>query len=388
VTSEWCHRLAPDAALPTRDALLAGDPAVLPFTVGDVEVVRCKYRVGESLRVVYRCGGGRVVTVRASAGRPLRWWEFPDDRRLTGIGDLLAPGPALQAAAGGAAGSAAWVRSEVVEYAPERSLTVRALHADGGIVAYAKHYAPGTRDVAALAGRYAAVAGHLGDGLAAPRPLGCRRDVLVLAAMPGERWADVGAGHATDVARRLGRAIASVHAMPVPAGTPVFDRLAPDRLIAAACAVTRARPDLGDVPAALVDRLVDRRSEDAAVFLHGDCHPKNAIVDGADLALIDLDQAGTGPAAADIGSLMARLRVGTITGRHDVATEHATVAAFLAGYDAVRALPAARSLRWHTAAALVGEQAVRAVNRVRADVLAELPAVLAAAQDLAPGRPR
>jgi hypothetical protein len=36
--------------------------------------------------------------------------------------------------------------------------------------------------------------------------------------------------------------------------------------------------------------------------------------------------------------------------------------AFLSGYRAVRALPPDLSLRWHTAAALVAERGVRAVN--------------------------
>jgi Ser/Thr protein kinase RdoA (MazF antagonist) len=118
------------------------------------------------------------------------------------------------------------------------------------------------------------------------------------------------------------------------------------------------------------------------VLLHGDCHPKNALVDGGRLALIDLDQAGTGPAAADVGSYLARLRVARVVGRQTAAQEAAISTAFLAGYDAVRPQPPDDELRWHTAAALVAEQSVRAVNRVRPDVLAHLPAVLATAEEV------
>jgi len=80
------------------------------------------------------------------------------------------------------------------------------------------------------------------------------------------------------------------------------------------------------------------------------------------VALIDLDQAGIGPAAADVGSLLARLvstRVvdGTDTG--DLS------AAFLDGYAEVRPIPEAQALVWHTSAAMLAEVAMRAVNRVR-----------------------
>ena len=107
---------------------------------------------------------------------------------------------------------------------------------------------------------------------------------------------------------------------------------------------------------------------------HGDCHPTNALADGDSFALIDLDQAGTGPAAADIGSLLARL--------HQDGDSGAMRAAFLSGYRTVRTLPPERSLRWHTAAALVAERAVRAVNRVHLPTLDRLDDLLATADDV------
>ena len=56
--------------------------------------------------------------------------------------------------------------------------------------------------------------------------------------------------------------------------------------------------------------------------------------------------------------------------------------AFLSGYRAVRALPPDLSLRWHTAAALVAERGVRAVNRVHLPTLDRLPELLEAADDV------
>lgn len=365
--------LAPDPVLPGRDALL--DPATL---------VRAKYRIGESLRVVHRAGGGLVSTRLFPGGRVERW-TFPDDRRLRGLADVLAPAPDVAAVAGPAGDR--WVAGEVAEYAPERSLTVRAVDRDGAPVAYAKAYAPGTVDVAALADRYAAVAAGLaatGLPVASPRPLGrsADRGLLVLEAMPGERWGDLPPADLAPALRLLGRAVAAVHAMgpgAVPGLRP-FGRLAPPRIAHSAELVAAARPDLAGPLAAVAAALAAGPPPgDPAVALHGDCHPKNALVAGGRLALVDLDQAGTGPAGADVGSLLARLRLAVLVGDAGPTDERRLAAAFLDGYAAVRTPPPVASLAWHTAAALVAEQAMRAVNRVRRRVLPVLDQVVAAA---------
>lgn len=354
--------LAPDAALPMRDELLVPE-------VPDVDVVRVKYRVGESLRVLYRWGAGRR-TVRATADGRCRWWRFPDDRRLVGIADVMAPTPAMRTLVG----SRSWVRSEVAEYAPERSLTARLVAADGTTSVYLKLYAPGSRDVEALARRYS----HIAARIPAPTPIGWRDDVLVLTAMAGRHSP---ADPAT--ATRLGAAIARLHEIVPPAGTPPFERLGRSRLDGAVAAIALARPDVAAALGELRRRLDDRQPAGSPVLLHGDCHPKNLLVDGTDVALIDLDQAGIGPAAADIGSYLARLRLATVVGRQTPEEEAAMATAFLVGYAAVRPQPADDALRWHTAAALLAEQSLRGVNRVRRDVLVQLPAVLAAAVEVA-----
>jgi aminoglycoside phosphotransferase (APT) family kinase protein len=361
--------LAPDPVLPGRDDLL--DPATL---------VRAKYRIGESLRVVHRVDGG-LVSTRLFPGRRVERWAFPDDRRLRGLADVLRPPADVAGLAGGR-----WVRSEVAEYAPERSLTVRCADAAGATVAYAKAYAPGTVDVAALAARYAAVADGLrGTGLpvASPRPLGwsAERHLLVLEAMPGERWGDLPAERLRPALGLLGRAVAAVHGLDVPGLRP-FGRLAVPRVTRSAALVAAARPDLAGPLAEVAAALAGGPPPgDPAVALHGDCHPKNALVGGGRLALVDLDQAGCGPAAADVGSLLARLRLAALLGDADPGDQARLAAAFLDGYAAVRTPPPPGSLAWHTAAALVAEQAVRAVNRVRRHVLPVLDRVVAAAAD-------
>jgi aminoglycoside phosphotransferase (APT) family kinase protein len=122
---------------------------------------------------------------------------------------------------------------------------------------------------------------------------------------------------------------------------------------------------------AAVDRLIATAPGSApSVCLHGDVHLKNAIVRDGDVALIDLDQVATGPAAADVGSLLAALRAAGVDGESSV----------LAGYGRTAPHPLDRdALRWHVAAALVAERALRAITRVRADSLKQLPRLIAEA---------
>jgi aminoglycoside phosphotransferase (APT) family kinase protein len=400
------HGLARDSALPARDLLLDQDAAgahiaeLLGWHVTSCELVRVKYRIGESLRVTYRLvadGQPERLTVRAfrsgesesaywkSAGPGVChdpalnavWWAFPADRRLRGLADLLCPGPELAALAPG------WVAGELVEYSPERAATFRAVDATGTAVGYAKAYAPGTVDVVERSDRYARIASVLAaGGIASPVPLGRSeaRTVLMLQPMPGVEWGEL-SGPALSVAMdRLGSAIATLHAAgPAADPLPRFGRLDVRRVVHSAHLVAVGRPDVSIAAVRLADRLADGPPPGGPpVALHGDCHPKNALLAGHSIALIDLDQAGVGPAAADIGSLIARLYADDVVkpGTGDLR------AAFLSGYQAVRPLPPDRSLRWHTAAALVAERAVRAVNRVHLPTLDRLPELLETADDV------
>jgi aminoglycoside phosphotransferase (APT) family kinase protein len=396
------HGFAADPAMPGRDLLLDPDAAgdhlgrLLGRGLDRCELVRVKYRIGESLRVTYRTGPAELWTVRAFRGGDSAaaarkspgavhdpaldavWWAFPADRRLRDLGEVLRPAPDLAGLAPG------WVASELVEYSPERAATFRALDATGRPVGYAKAYAPGTVDVAERAGRYERIAGVLAaGGIGAPLPLGtsAARTVLLMRAVPGVQWGELTGPALVGAVRRLGVAIGTLHESgpELAAGLPRFGRLDPRRVVHSAHLVAVARPDVAGPALRLADRLADGPPPGGPVVaLHGDCHPKNALADGATIALIDLDQAGSGPAAADIGSLLARLHQDP-----DASTDPGTLrAAFLSGYRTVRALPAERSLRWHTAAALVAERAVRAVNRVHLPTLDRLPELLATADDV------
>jgi aminoglycoside phosphotransferase (APT) family kinase protein len=130
-----------------------------------------------------------------------------------------------------------------------------------------------------------------------------------------------------------------------------------------------------------VDRLVSALLASApgagpGVLLHGDLHPKNVLVHDDGVSLVDLDQAGAGPAAAELGSTLARLWAPRPGEPADPTTAALAADALL---DAYGRPPARRALVWHAAAALLVERAARAVSRVDAATLAELDRVLATA---------
>jgi len=435
VTEGTGHGLAPDPVLPARDDLL--DPPLvadlLSASLGDdrldirgAELVRVKYRVGESLRVLYRLDvggrahlvagrmftGGRSAAVhqqalrdalpsdglRATAldpGRDTVWWTFPNDRRLVGLDAVLDPA-GLPAALREAAGE--WSSSAVVQFVPERSVTLRALDPAEQTLAFVKCYAPQTQDVARLAARYDLFASRLRTAdptLRSPRVLAHSHDhnLLLLEPMPGRSWLHLDRPAAIDALRRLGRAIAVVHATALGAnsasGVRRFVRLDPTHITRAGELISQARPELATATRTLTNRLTaDPPAAQEQVLLHGDCHPGNVLVAGDRLSLIDIDQAGTGPAAADIGSLLARLNYGSVLGERDPATATVMTNAFLEGYSQVRALPDDSTLRWYVAAALVVERGVRAVNRARPSALSKLERLVGVGHDLLDGRSR
>ena len=197
--------LAPDPAVPTRDLLLDPRAAArrLEHALGGAAIRRCervraKYRVGESLRVLYRLTvRGRTVPVSvrtfsacrgseaferaladATPAGPLPpvahdpelgavLWTFPNDRRIRDL-PLLASPTSLGELLGMPCAT-----TRLTAYVPETQATARCLGAAGETVAWAKVYARDgaerTRRVAAaLGGRHGAL--RLPRLLSAPHP--------------------------------------------------------------------------------------------------------------------------------------------------------------------------------------------------------------------------
>jgi Ser/Thr protein kinase RdoA (MazF antagonist) len=392
-----------------------------PVRIDRYERRRAKYRIGDSLRVLHALhvdgepqlvasrtfadGRSAVVYGRArdsaqATGR-LRgvahdpelqsvFWAFPNDRKIAGLAGLAPATDRVSSLLGRPID-----RTVVAAYAPEKSATAACMPAAScAPVAYAKVFA--AREEAAVSLRvHAELSARLGEDdptLRLPAVLAYSHEdqMLVLEAVQGRRidgFRGRGREHAI---RRFGAALATMHDLPVPVDLADFVRLEQPSQAQAAALIAAARPDVAAAAARLRDELAARvpAPDGPPVCLHGDVHLKNALLQDDRVALIDLDQAGIGPAAADVGSVVAGLRYDALLGG-DAARGRRLERALLDGYSTRRRPPSAEALRWHVAAALLCERALRAVNRVRLDGLALLPAVLAEARTvLGEGAPR
>jgi aminoglycoside phosphotransferase (APT) family kinase protein len=413
--------LAPDPALPARDVLLDGAEmterladlmgADGPVGIDGYARGRVKYQVGQSLRVVHELdisGTTRLVASRtfrdgrskdvydraldgARAAGPLRpvahdpeletvFWAFPNDRKIATLPSLTPATDIVSRLLGRPI-----ARTVLAAYAPEKSATAACFDEPAGRpVAYAKVFAD-VEELAASHRAHTAVFDRLGTGhsaLRVPAVLASSEEhrLLVVEALEGRRIDTLRGPEHLEAMRRFGAALASLHGLPAPAALARFMRLDPTEQTPGAELIARARPDVAVAAARLAGELAAAApGAGEPVCLHGDVHLKNGLLQGRRVALIDLDQAGVGPAAADLGSAMAGLRY------HALVTDEAARGdrlerALLDGYASLRELPDAETLRWHVAAALLSERALRAVNRIRPDGLAHLGAVLAAAR--------
>jgi Phosphotransferase enzyme family len=399
-----------DPAVPQRDALLDPDfvaerlARLLGVEIGSCRQVRVKYRVGARLRTVHRIRTGvasfdvaastfpslehsernfaeaRERAVASGAVPPVAhdgdlttvFWTFPNDRKIASLPSLAGPAPEL------AELHPVWLRSELVSYAPEKAATVRCLDDEGRTVGYAKAYAG---EEGARARRvHEALARALGPDdplLRLPRALGYspRHRTLVVEAVDGVPV------RAPDAYRRLGRALARLHGL-APVDGARFRRADPDRLEAAAELIGSVRGDVAGAVRRLAGDLGPRLDAGDAVCLHGDVNFRNALLMNGHVALIDLDQVASGPAAAELGSVLASLRYAGLVGLLRPSLVPELGASFLAGYGEVRPAPGDETLRAHTAAALLGERALRVVTRVRPEGLRRLPDIVAEAREL------
>jgi tRNA A-37 threonylcarbamoyl transferase component Bud32 len=421
--------LIADHALPQRDLLL--DPNFMaglfsqelgvsgPIVVGGCEHLRTTYRAGESLRVAYRvsaCGQSCVVAGRAfpqSGSRkrfeqekpkvadcgPFRpvfhhaetdsiFWTFPNDRKIANL-PLLVDIP--QELAG--VFPSRWTRSSVVAYAPENCATAQCLSAQNDLLAYAKVYAGDHsqtcfRTYEAL--RQSADASDAEIHFPEVIYQSDQHHILVLQALLGRRMAEVQGRELFGAFARLGRALACLHSLPVPAHLQEFPRFTPSHMKLAVTSIGLVRPDLAQLASELCDALCHEKKElnEPAVCLHGDVHPKNGILLEKGVALIDLDQASVGPPATDLGSLLAALRYERHIGLLTETAERTLADTFLTGYQQFGMLPEPESLRWNMAAALFAERSVRAVSRIRLPGLQCLPELLMDAMHLLAGGDR
>ena len=390
--------LPPDLALPQRDALL--DTEALGARLRswlrlprDAQFVRrrAKYRVGESLRLVIGVRAGeRALTISARASRDLSvptrsaylrydtdlgavFRLFPHDRKLPALRDLTPESPALESMVGRVS------RIALAAYAPEKSATLRCDDVGGEAIAYLKTYADAQAESAfATLGALGARRERL---FAMPRAvaLDAPRRTLALSPLRGERLDRLYGERRVRAFESLGAALASLHSLPPFPSLAPFPRLTPSRLATARDLLAHVCPPLAADLTALHARLrASMQIPRELTMVHGDVHPKNALLDHDAIALLDFDQLALADPACDLGSFLAALEYDRITSE-DAGDAALLGDAFVSGYARVRALPDASRLRWHVAASLLAERGVRALSRLREAGLARLPEIVAAA---------
>ncbi|MBE2319923.1 aminoglycoside phosphotransferase family protein [Solirubrobacter sp. CPCC 204708] len=354
--------LAPDPVLPRRDALLRPETMAGVLSqrlhagvpVDACERMYVKYRVGDSVRVVYRYRVGETTAFAAArSGRrdgvpapevDAALYPFPHDRKLAALPRL--PG-------------------RLIAWAAEQSATAQL---DG---AYAKvQRADGERrGLRALADQ---------DAVRVPRLLADEDGVLTIEALPGRPPDLHGLGRSLRALHNLKRDSPSLGnataqsqngvdpgARDIKRDSPSlgnFVRLDRARLVTAAEVIAAARPEAGDAAKRFVERL-GAPPEQPEVLVHGDANLGNAVLleDGT-VALLDLEHLAVGPAAADVGQVVANLLVAGADARP-----------FLEGYGTLDR----EALSWYTRASLLARVALPAISRYRPQLIARLPRLLA-----------
>src|SRR4051794_12527092 len=404
---------AADPVVPFRELLV--DPKFVADRIGTIfgrSVSTCalrwaRYCIGDCLRVAYDVTvdrqqfvmSGRTFSDSAAAFERAHssaqsvhgmegiandpttqtvWWIVPNDSRLRNLGTLLDPPDRVRQSSG-----VAWDRSALLQYAPECSATAQLLDADGQVTGYAKAYRD--RDALEVAEQYNRVAASMTmlDAVRTPRALGWARPdrIVVLEPMPGRQWTQLPADLQAAAMRQLGAALANVHTLPTSFGGRTFQRFEPERIVHSADLVGLARDDVATDVRRLGDRLADETPARApAVNVHGDLQSDKVLFQGDEVHIIDVDGVGSGPASADLGSILASVLT------HQVVNPEEAVdglgGALLDGYRSVRNLPSEVELRWYTAAAFVADGAIHAVNRINESALAVLPDLLTLGEDV------
>ena len=102
------------------------------------------------------------------------------------------------------------------------------------------------------------------------------------------------------------------------------------------------------------------------VFLHGDLHPANVLVEGDSARLIDFDAALTGPAALDLGGLVSALVAQSLLQGAPDAIVPAIAAGIWRQYTRCRPDSLTRStFNWHVAFCLLRQRFARNLTRHR-----------------------
>jgi len=308
---------------------------------------------------------------------------FPDDHRLRSLRRLVEPCAARRLAARLAPDRPCLREAELtaVRYKPERRYVAR-LQAQSGERAALRLYADGGFEPA----RSAASAFRSAGALSVPGLLGssARDRALLLEWVPGRSLEEVLAEPRLDptAAARVGTALALLHEQQPAALTTPAPLAGAAAVHAAAGGLAALLPSLGERADALGNRLLGRLARLPALrsTIHGDFSADQVLLAAGRAAILDLDRAGLGHPAADLGSFVAALERDALDGTLERSRVDAFAGELVAAYRD-RSGCAALPVELHTAAALL-RLAVEPFRRREPDWPGRAERLLARAEEL------
>ena len=337
-------------------------------------------------------------SLRFLAAQDMLTWWWPNDSKLAAPRALtdrrrLATEtvPALLGALGlGGVARCVDHALEVVQYVPESRLTVRlrlSLASAAGETATQVVYGkagrePGVdRSYDTLVRVHGSAASSEGR-LQVPRPLllDAEGGFFWQQGLSGGALLDVPAGHARALMPALGGQLAALHALPLELDR-VGDvsqqlRQLQDVVRVMHWNFPRQRTATEASARALADGLT-RRSLPLRP-LHGDLHPRNVLVDGDRLSLIDLDGMRMGPVELELGSWIADAICRSVLAGQDPFADAPAWRALLRSYgDARSEAVDLDTVAWATGWSLLVQRAWRCVVNLKPGRFAIVPQLLA-----------
>lgn len=339
---------------------------------------------------------GRAVT--HIPGLEMVVWAFPNDRKLDGLPKLvdrtclkdeLIPGVIAANFASG--WHMADLAHELVHYVPEHTCTIRVNlqlhHQQTGekqaLTLYGKTYYnhDGAETYRLMRQLWTSQARQGGQLQLAP-PLAYHPDYKILwqSGLPGQTLLEqeMGSSHFLTLLSQAATTVAALHQAPVFCDRSIhfFDWVA--KLKEMRHLLAQVRPSCQQHLDILIDRLLSQAEQlgpQPAAALHGDLHLKNFFVDGAQVALIDLDNLCYGSPWHDIGSFIAGIFYRGLLMKMPEAEIWRMTEVFCRQYQ--QNVPWQVSgfvLNWYIAAALINERAFRCTTRLkgRLDILDDL----------------
>ena len=228
------------------------------------------------------------------------------------------------------------------------------------------------------------------DGrLLTPRPILWQGDCGLhwQAALPGVALLDASPQVDAAASSKVGEMLAGLHSACVPTPQRIGPQDLQQRLVQVADTLVTVEPRWESAVRALAGVLaggVDRAGAGKLGTLHGDLHPRNILVAGDRLGLIDLDNVRHGPAVADLGDWIADSLYRALLEGHGVAEALTACRAFLRAYERASGHSCAEAaVAWSTANSLFCQRAWRSVVNLKPGRYALVEPLLAMAARIA-----